>query len=186
MVQTTRKANIMLRTSLLWKMLAIGLFAHASTTLAQNAATTAADPASAQTAAQTAPPPPAQTAAQTATPTAAKPAEAAPRPDPVIEQGRRARPSVNATPKSSRGTKITEKKVGGRVTEVQVQSGPSSYSMRPNTPAGNAQVGDVQSGNGVRPPQWTLFEFGPGKKKTAEGADQTVDAPPPETVPAGK
>jgi hypothetical protein len=91
-------------------------------------------------------------------------------------------------PKSARGApKITEKKEGGRVTEVKVQAGPSSYTMKPNTPAGNAQVGDAQGGSTIRPPQWTVMEFGPGKKKTtAEAAENTVDAPPPQTVKPAK
>jgi hypothetical protein len=115
-----------------------------------------------------------------------KPAETPPKLE-VIESGPPPRAAITATPKSAKGgTKITEKKEGGRVTEAKVQSGPSTYTMKPNTPAGNAQPGDVQSGNGVRAPQWTLLEFGPGKKKpVAEGAE-TADAPPPKTVAPAK
>ncbi len=147
----------MLRTSPLWKILSLCLVAHAGTVLAQT--TPAPAPA---------------------------PAEAPPKLE-IIEPDRRPRPTINATPKSAKGTKITEKKTGGRVTEVKVESGPSTYTMKPNTPAGNAQVGDVQSGNAIRPPQWTILEFGPGKKKPpVEGADATVDAPPPKTVAPAK
>jgi hypothetical protein len=116
-----------------------------------------------------------------------KPPETPPKLE-TIESGPPPRAAITATPKSAKGgTKITEKKEGGRVTEAKVQSGASTYTMKPNTPAGNAQPGDVQSGNGVRPPQWTLLEFGKGKKKpVAEAAAETADAPPPKTVAPAK
>lgn len=124
----------------------------------------------------------------------AKPSEAPPKPSDAppqlekIEPTKGARPSINVTPKSSKGgTKITEKKDGGRVTEVKVQAGPSTYTMKPNTPAGNAQPGDLQTGHSTRTPQWTVFEFGKGKKKTVEeAAAETADAPPPKTVAPSK
>ena len=159
----------MLRTSSLWKILSLCLIAQAGAAFAQS------------TPAQT----PARTPAQAQAP--AKPSEAPPKLE-IIEPSMPSRPTINATPKSARGgTKITEKKEGGRVTEVKVQAGRSNYTMKPNTPAGNAQIGDVQSGNAIRPPQWTVMEFGPGKKKTAEGtAVETADAPPPKTVTPAK
>jgi hypothetical protein len=49
---------------------------------------------------------------------------------------------ITVTPQTSGQHKITEKKEGGRVTEVQVKSGKSTYVMKPNVPAGNAQPGD--------------------------------------------
>ena len=150
----------MLRTSPLWKIIPLCLIAHAGSVFAQS-----------------------------------KPAETPPRPSDAppkletIEPATPPRPTINATPKSAArgGTKITEKKEGGRVTEAKVQAGGSNYTMRPNTPAGNAQIGDVQSGNSIRPPQWTVLEFGPGKKKqTEEAAAETADAPPPKTVAPAK
>jgi hypothetical protein len=162
MVQTTLEVKIMQRTSPLWKILSLCLIAHAGSALAQ---TKPADPPA----------------------TPAQAADGKPKLE-VIETIPAPRPTINATPKSARGgTKITEKKDGGRVTEVKVEAGGSHYTMKPNTPAGNAQVGDVQSGNSVRPPQWTVLEFGPGKKKTPEeAAAQTADAPPPKTVTPAK
>ncbi len=151
----------MLRTSSLWKILSVCLIAHAGAAFAQTAPAPAAAPAT-------------------------KPAETPPKLE-IIEQATPPRATINATPKSARGTKITEKKDGGRVTEVKVEARGSNYTMKPNTPAGNAQVGDVQSGNAIRPPQWTIMEFGPGKKKTAEEtAAETADAPPPKTVAPAK
>ena len=157
----------MLRISSLWNTLSLCLIAHAGAAFAQTA--------------------PAQTPARPPAPAPAKPSEAPPKLE-IIEPDTPARPTINATPKSARGgTRITEKKQGGRVTEVNVQAGRSNYTMRPNAPAGNAQIGDVQSGNAIRPPQWTVMEFGPGKKKTAEEtAAETADAPPPKTVAPAK
>ena len=93
-------------------------------------------------------------------------------------------PITVTPPKSAQGNKITEKKQNGRVTEVTVKSGPSTYTMKPNTPAGNAQPGDAVS-NGLRPPQWTVMEFDLGKKKKTDKEDvpQEAPVPPPPPMP---
>lgn len=81
-------------------------------------------------------------------------------------------------------TKITEKKQGGVVTEVEVQSSGSTYTMKPNQPAGNAQPGDAQSSR-IRPPEWKVLEFDLTKKRKSaaaiadEAAAATADVPPP-------
>lgn len=104
-----------------------------------------------------------------------KPPEQPPRLD-VIEPGS----DVPAVIAPRAGTKITEKKEGGVVTEVKVKSGKSSYTMKPNVPAGNAQPGDAVSSQ-IRAPQWTVMEFDLLKKKKtqAAGTAETVNAPPP-------
>jgi hypothetical protein len=114
-----------------------------------------------------------------------KPSEAPPKLD-IIEQGSDT-PITVTPPKQSGGAKITEKKEGGRVTEVKVKSGKSSYTMKPNIPAGNAQPGDAQSG-AVRAPQWTILEFDLGKKKKTdrENVPDTAAPPPPPPAPATK
>lgn len=95
-------------------------------------------------------------------------------------------PITNA-PQKQGGTRIVEKKEGGRVTEVKVKAGPSSYTMKPNVPAGNAQPGDAQS-SAIRAPQWTVLEFDLGGKKKNTDKDAPSDAaaapapPPPVTV----
>jgi hypothetical protein len=92
-------------------------------------------------------------------------------------------PATTIPPKG--GTQIKEKKQGGKVTEVEVQAGPSHYTMQPNTPAGNAQVGTVETGNAVRPPQWKVLEFDLNRKRkqgeagSGETAPSAVDVPPP-------
>lgn len=106
-----------------------------------------------------------------------KPSEAPPKME-VIEEG--SDTPITVTPPKTGGAKITEKKDGGRVTEVKVQSGPSTYTMKPNVPAGNAQPGDVTGGT-LRAPQWTVLEFDLMKKKktSKEDVPETADAPPP-------
>lgn len=85
---------------------------------------------------------------------------------------------VTVTPRSRGRTTITEKRDGGRVTEVTVDTGNSTYIMRPNVPAGNAQPGDAQS-SALRAPQWKVMEFDFAKKKQTEGEQQDTGAPPP-------
>lgn len=88
--------------------------------------------------------------------------------------------------------KITEKREGGRVTEATVQSGKSTYTVKPSDQQpGNAQPGDAQSG--ARAAQWKVLEFDlSGRvKNTAEPegtqADNRVPPPPaPEAAPAKK
>jgi hypothetical protein len=101
-------------------------------------------------------------------------------------------PATTIPPKG--GTQIREKKQGGQVTEVDVQAGPSHYTMRPNTPAGNAQPGTVESGTTVTTPQWQVFEFDLNRKRKQGEAGSgaapgdspaAADAPPPPR-PAGK
>jgi hypothetical protein len=99
---------------------------------------------------------------------------------------------VPATTVQPRGrTRITEKKQGGVVTEVEVQSGKSTYTMKPNRPAGNAQPGDAQSSL-IRPPEWKVMEFDlTGKKRKSaaaiadEAAAAAADVPPPPPPRAG-
>ena len=95
---------------------------------------------------------------------------------------------ITVTPPKTGGTRITEKKQGGRVTEAKVKAGPSEYTMKPNVPAGNAQPGDAVS-NSIRAPQWTVLEFDLNKKKNADdkaAADAAAGSqsapPPPKTV----
>ncbi|CAN5742831.1 hypothetical protein BH11PSE12_BH11PSE12_04570 [soil metagenome] len=62
--------------------------------------------------------------------------------------------------------KMTEKRVNGKVTEVQVKSGKSSYVVKSDPEVGNAPKGTVQ-GDANRAAQWTILEFG-GKKESKE------------------
>ncbi len=89
---------------------------------------------------------------------------------------------ITVTPPKSGTSKITEKKEGGRVTEVKVKSGPSTYTMKPNSPAGNAQAGDATSST-LRAPQWQVLEFDLSKKKKTDKEDVPEAAPVPPPPP---
>lgn len=107
------------------------------------------------------------TAPSQSRPSSAPPANVAP-----IEAG--SDQPVTVIPERPR-TRITEKKAeGGQVTEVQVQSGKSHYTLRPKAPAGNAQPGTVEAG-GTRAPLWTVKEFDILGKKKKEGAAEAGD-----------
>jgi hypothetical protein len=87
-------------------------------------------------------------------------------------------------------TQITETRVGGQVTEVDVNSSGSHYTMKPNNPPGNAVPGSV-TGNTIRAPQWKVGEFDLSKKRkaaseTGANAPTAADAPPPPAMPAEK
>lgn len=76
---------------------------------------------------------------------------------------------------------VTEKRDNsGRVTEVKVKSGPSTYTVKPkNTSTTTALPGDA-AGMANRGPQWTVMEFDLGKKKTKQKDEEAEDnAPPP-------
>ena len=69
--------------------------------------------------------------------------------------------------------KITEKRAQGKVKEVKVQSGKSTYYLKPNEPVGSALPGDAESSS-MRAPQWQVMEFGQPKP--------TQEAEPPQTL----
>lgn len=93
-----------------------------------------------------------------------------------LEEG--APPEVNIRPPEQR-TKIKEKRAnGGEVTEVEVQSGKSTYVVKPNQQHG-AMPGDGQASN-LRAPQWKVKEFDLGRR------DQEKDKQAAEEAAAGK
>jgi hypothetical protein len=98
---------------------------------------------------------------------------------------------ITVTPPAQRGAKqqIVEKREDGRVTEVQVTTGKSTYTMKANPPTTVAQPGDPASAS-FRPPQWKVMEFDLFSKKKKEGeepeAAATATAPPPPPPPAAK
>jgi hypothetical protein len=74
--------------------------------------------------------------------------------------------------------KITEKREQGKVTEVKVTTGKSTYYVKPNTPAGSAVPGDL-TGSANRGPQWKVMEFDLGKKKKDPKEQEAADDTPP-------
>ena len=89
-------------------------------------------------------------------------------------------PATVIPPKGDTDTKITEKREQGRVTEVKVTSGGSTYYVKPNAPAGSSVPGDI-TGSANRGPQWKVMEFdlGSSKKQSKDPeAGDNVPAPP--------
>ncbi|MES2537197.1 MAG: DUF2782 domain-containing protein [Pseudomonadota bacterium] len=72
---------------------------------------------------------------------------------------------------------ITETRKQGKVTEVKVNTGRSTYYLKPNTPAGSAVPGDAQS-DVTRPAQWRVMEFDLNRPKEANA----TAAPAPATL----
>ncbi|MNR90421.1 hypothetical protein D3C72_214050 [compost metagenome] len=91
-----------------------------------------------------------------------------------LEEG--AAPDVNIRQPDTQ-KKITEKKSQGRVTEVKVQTGRTTYYAHPNDPAGSAMRGDGQS-DSSRPVEFKIGEFGPPKSQPAPEPVQTLQPAP--------
>jgi hypothetical protein len=83
---------------------------------------------------------------------------------------------VTITPQQRGNQKITEKREGGRVTEVQVTSGKSSYTMKAPQPGSVNDQADL-AGSKLRPPQWKILEFDLSGKKKDQEAAATAEAP---------
>lgn len=87
--------------------------------------------------------------------------------------------------KPDSGTKANEQRENGKLKQIQVQSGGSTYYVKPNEPAGNAVPGDAES-NVTRPAQWQVFEFDFGRRKELKEKDvaQTLEPAPPPPTPS--
>ena len=83
-------------------------------------------------------------------------------------------PAITIKPSSPRHA-VTEKREGGKVTEVKVKKGKNNYTLKPNTPAGTSLPGDAES-SGNRAAQWDVTEFDLGtplsKEKTPPPAQK--------------
>lgn len=83
--------------------------------------------------------------------------------------------------KPDQRSQTTEKRApGGKVTEIKVTNGKSTYYLKPNDPAGSAAPGDAE-GSTNRGAQWEVMQFDLGRrgkeKKEAEAAE-AVPMPP--------
>ncbi len=94
--------------------------------------------------------------------------------------------TIRSTPQKEE--KIIERRQGGEVTSITVNSGNSTYQLKPNKPAGSAQRGDIQSDE-TRPARWKVREFDweTDQKKREEAAKRAANAPPlpPPSLPEG-
>jgi hypothetical protein len=94
---------------------------------------------------------------------------------------------ITVTPKSESEKSVTEKREQGRVTEIKVKSGKSTYYLKPNNPTGTVMPGDAMSGTATRGAQWRVTEFDIGGKKKKTKEEEAADnAPPPPAPPAAK
>lgn len=82
------------------------------------------------------------------------------------------------------GKKIIERRENGKVKQVEVRSGGSTYIVKPNEPAGTSVPGDAES-DVTRPAQWKVLEFDLGhrKEKKEVDAEQVLQPAPPPPMP---
>lgn len=111
-------------------------------------------------------------------------------PPPTLENLEEGEPPAVTIRKPGEEKQITEKRApGGRVTEVKVSTGGSTYYLRPQDPPGSALPGDTQA-SPFRPAQWEVLEFDVIRSKEAQEAEAaqaaTVPAPPAPAEPAKK
>jgi hypothetical protein len=101
-----------------------------------------------------------------------------------LEEGEAPAVTIRSPEANSR---IVEQRERGQVTSVRVQSGTSAYYLKPNTPAGSALPGDVQSST-TRAAQWQVLEFDWNREseKAGEAAARaaTIEPPPAPAAPS--
>jgi hypothetical protein len=94
---------------------------------------------------------------------------------------------VPATPSSDpeENARIIEKRERGQVTSIRVQSGNSTYYVKPNTPVSSAFSSDAQN-NATRAAQWQILQFDWNREpeKSMEAAAQAATIAPPPALPA--
>ncbi|MDC8759743.1 hypothetical protein [Janthinobacterium fluminis] len=90
---------------------------------------------------------------------------------------------ITVTAKPGGEKSISEKREQGKVTEAKVKTGKSTYYVKPNSPAGSAQPGDL-AGSANRGPQWKVMEFDLGKKKKSPKEQEAAENAPPPAPPA--
>lgn len=91
-------------------------------------------------------------------------------PPPKLEKLEEGEPPAVTIRKPEGEKKITEKRKQGKIKEVKVQTGKSTYYLKPNEPVGSALPGDAESSSN-RGAQFQVLEFGtpkPPKKVTAQ------------------
>jgi hypothetical protein len=103
---------------------------------------------------------------------------------PQLEKLEEGEPPAVTIRKPEQKSAIQEKRApGGKVTEVKVSTGGSTYVVKPNDQAGSALPGDTQS-HTFRPPQWQVKEFDLGRRgeqnEAAEGEERQAAPPPPQ------
>jgi hypothetical protein len=85
------------------------------------------------------------------------------------------------------GARITEKRERGQVTSIRVESGNSTYYVKPNSPVSSAFGSDAQNST-TRAAQWQIlqFDWNRDREKTREAAAQAATIAPPPALPPSK
>ncbi|MGB6055806.1 MAG: DUF2782 domain-containing protein [Burkholderiaceae bacterium] len=110
---------------------------------------------------------------------AARAADQAPPPPPQtqkLEEGEA--PEITIRKPGVSEEPITQTKKQGKVTEVKVQSGGSTYYLKPNEQSGSALPGDVES-SPMRGSQWQVLEFDMKPQKNQTQPEQAPNTPQP-------
>jgi Protein of unknown function (DUF2782) len=103
-----------------------------------------------------------------------------------LEEGEE--PAVTIRKPEQERTTTTEKRgPGGKVTEVKVTTGGSTYYLRPNDQAGSTLPGEGQS-NSARAAQWEVktFDLIPQRDAQEAAAEQAAEVPAPPPAPEQK
>ena len=103
-----------------------------------------------------------------------------------LEEGPSVKPEKNPSLGKPDNKKINEKRNNaGKVTEVEVKTGNTSYTLKADPEVGNAPAGTMQ-GQANRPAQWKVLEFGGKTERPAESRDVTPPAPVNKPVSASQ
>ena len=102
---------------------------------------------------------------------------------PKLERIEEPESSITVTPQTPENERqITEKREQGRVTEIKVKSGKSTYYLKPNSAAGSSLPGDATSA--ARTAQWKVMEFDLGSKKKKQKQEEAAESAPAPPTPA--
>jgi hypothetical protein len=82
-------------------------------------------------------------------------------------------------------SRIIEKRERGQVTSIRVESGNSTYYVKPNSPVSSAFASDAQH-NATRAAQWQILQFDWNREpeKTRDAAARAATIPPPPALAA--
>jgi hypothetical protein len=117
-----------------------------------------------------------------ATPAMAQERAEAP-PPPRLEKLEEGEPPAVVIPSKPTEQQIVEKRDHGQVVETKVNTGGSTYYLKPNQSKGSALPGDLQS-TANRPAQWQIMEFNTQRRKDVPEGQADQGAAPPAAAPS--
>ncbi|MDB5821953.1 MAG: hypothetical protein JWR21_657 [Herminiimonas sp.] len=104
---------------------------------------------------------------------------------PQMEKLEEGEPPAVTIPGREPHNSITETRDRGAVTSIRVESGNSTYYIKPQSSVGSALPGDVQSPTS-RPAQWQILQFESGHKNDAPRSEAAPVPAPPAFAPERK